>query len=138
MPVTYLISFADSSGFPIIGSVPDVPDKNSFLKFHEWGQQYGPIYQTNLAGQNHVWITRDRVAQDLLGKRAANNSERPFIPSLQADNRDSGHYLPLMSRNGVYCLIERFYNLLMHTRIVDEAEKVRKADHGQIVSKFIL
>ena len=36
-----------------------------------------------------------------IGKRAANNSERPFIPSLQADNRNSGHYLPLMSRNGM-------------------------------------
>lgn len=80
--------------------MPDVPDKNSFLKFHEWGLQYGPIYQVNLAGQNHVWITRDNVAQDILGKRAANFSERPFIPSLQADNRNSGHYLPLMSRNG--------------------------------------
>lgn len=79
-----------------------MPDKNSFLKFHEWGQQFGAIYQTNLAGQNHVWITRDNVAQELLGKRAANNSERPFIPSLQADNRSSGHYLPLMSRNGMY------------------------------------
>lgn len=53
----------------------------------------------NLAGQNHVWITRDKVAQDLLGKRSSNYSERPFIPSLQHDNRDSGHYLPLMSRN---------------------------------------
>ncbi|CAD0024609.1 unnamed protein product [Aureobasidium pullulans] len=87
--------------YPILGSVPDVPDKNSFLKFHEWGQQYGPIYQVNLAGHNHVWITRDSVAQEILGKRAANNSERPFIPSLQADNRNSGHYLPLMSRNGM-------------------------------------
>lgn len=130
MPITCSIAVADSSGFPIIGSVPDVPDKNSFLKFHEWGQQYGPIYQTNLAGQNHVWITRDRVAQELLGKRAANNSERPFIPSLQADNRDSGHYLPLMSRNGMYCLKRSFRNLLMFTRVVDKAEKVRKANHG--------
>lgn len=77
-----------------------MPDKNSFLKFHEWGQQYGPIYQVNLAGHNHVWITRDHIAQELLGKRATNYSERPFIPSLQADNRTSGHYLPLMSRNG--------------------------------------
>ncbi|KAG9814128.1 cytochrome P450, partial [Aureobasidium melanogenum] len=100
-------------GFPIIGSVPDVPDKNSFLKFHEWGQQYGPIYQTNLAGQNHVWITRDRVAQDLLGKRAANNSERPFIPSLQADNRDSGHYLPLMSRNELWTRQRKFAKQIM-------------------------
>jgi hypothetical protein len=115
-----------------------VPDKNSFLKFHEWGQQYGSIYQTNLAGQNHVWITRDSVAQELLGKRAANNSERPFIPSLQADNRDSGHYLPLMSRNGTSHLIRECISLLTSARTVDEAEKVCEADYGQIIGQRIL
>jgi hypothetical protein len=127
-----------SLGYPILGSVPDIPDKNSFLKFHEWGEQFGPIYQTNLAGQNHIWITRDSVAQELLGKRAANNSERPFIPSLQADNRDSGHYLPLMSRNGTYRLIRNLISLLTFTRAMDEAEKIRKADHGQVISQCIL
>ncbi|KEQ76772.1 cytochrome P450 [Aureobasidium namibiae CBS 147.97] len=101
-------------GYPILGSVPDVPDKNSFLKFHEWGQEFGPIYQTNLAGQNHVWITRDGVAQELLGKRAANNSERPFIPSLQADNRNSGHYLPLMSRNELWTRQRKFAKQIMN------------------------
>ncbi|TIA38080.1 cytochrome P450 [Aureobasidium pullulans] len=100
-------------GYPILGSVPDVPDKNSFLKFHEWGQQYGPIYQVNLAGHNHVWITRDSVAQEILGKRAANNSERPFIPSLQADNRNSGHYLPLMSRNELWTRQRKFAKQIM-------------------------
>jgi hypothetical protein len=100
VPLSRPCTKTNIAGYPILGSVPDVPDKNSFLKFHEWGQQFGAIYQTNLAGQTHVWITRDNVAQELLGKRAANNSERPFIPSLQADNRVSGHYLPLMSRNG--------------------------------------
>lgn len=113
--------------------MPDVPDKNSFLKFHEWGQKYGAIYQTNLAGQNHVWITRDSVAQELLGKRAANNSERPFIPSLQADNRDSGHYLPLMSRNGMHDMILGRNSLLTFIRTMDQTKKIRKADHGQII-----
>jgi hypothetical protein len=127
-----------SIGYPILGSVPDIPDKNSFLKFHEWGEQFGPIYQTNLAGQNHVWITRDSVAQELLGRHAANNSERPFIPSLQADNRDSGHYLPLMSRNGMYCLIRSLISLLIFERTMDEAEKVRETNYGQVISQCIL
>jgi hypothetical protein len=115
-----------------------VPDKNSFLKFHEWGQQFGAIYQTNLAGQTHVWITRDNVAQELLGKRAANNSERPFIPSLQADNRVSGHYLPLMSRNGTWFLTRAWINLLTTARTVDQTEKVREANHGQVISQCVL
>lgn len=100
-------------GYPILGSVPDVPDKNSFLKFHSWGEQFGEIYQCDLAGTNHVWITRDRVAQDLLGKRAANYSERPFIPSLTHDNRDSGHYLPLMSRGEAWTRQRKFGKQIM-------------------------
>ncbi|KAL1306467.1 hypothetical protein AAFC00_005165 [Neodothiora populina] len=100
-------------GYPILGSAPNVPDKNNFLKFHEWGENYGRIYQVNLAGQNHVWITRDSVAQDLLGKRAANYSERPHIPSLTHDNRVSGHYLPLMSRNERWTRQRKFGKQIM-------------------------
>jgi len=87
-------------GWPIIGSVPEVPEKLSWVKFADWGKQYGPIYQVNLAGHNHVWISRDRIAHELLSKKSAIYSDRPHIPALIADNRDSGQYLPLMSRNG--------------------------------------
>jgi len=66
------------------------------------GKQYGPIYQVNLAGNNHVWISRDDIARDLLAKKGAIYSDRPHIPALIDDNRDSGQYLPLMSRNGQF------------------------------------
>ena len=87
-------------GYPILGSVPEVPEKNGFIKFADWGKQYGPIYQCNLAGHNHVWISSDQIAKDLLSKKAAIYSDRPHIPSLIDDNRSSAQYLPLLSRNG--------------------------------------
>jgi hypothetical protein len=96
-----LICFA--SGYPIIGSVPDVPEKNGFIKFAEWGKEYGPIYQVNLAGSNHVWISSDQISKDLLAKKAAIYSDRPHIPALIDDNRTSAQYLPLLSRNGEHC-----------------------------------
>lgn len=88
------------TGLPVIGNVHELPERNSWMKFHEWGQKYGPIYQVNLAGTKHVFITRDNVAHDLLSKRSAIYSDRPYIPALEQDNRTSGQYLPLMSRNG--------------------------------------
>lgn len=100
-------------GLPVIGSVHEVPEKNSWMKFHEWGEQYGPIYQVNLAGQNHVWITRDKVAHDLLSKRSANYSDRPFIPALEQDNRTSGQYLPLMSKNEKWTRQRKFAKQIM-------------------------
>ncbi|KAK8231635.1 cytochrome P450 [Phyllosticta capitalensis] len=86
-------------GYPILGSVPDVPQQNSHIKFAEWGKEYGPIYQCDLAGSNHVWISSDAVARDLLSKKGAIYSDRPHIPALLHDNRTSAEYLPLMSKN---------------------------------------
>jgi len=89
-------------GYPIIGSVPDVPEKNGFIKFADWGKEYGPIYQCNLAGSNHVWVSSEKIAHDLLSKKAAIYSDRPHIPGLIDDNRTSAQYLPLLSGNGMH------------------------------------
>ncbi|RMY60474.1 hypothetical protein D0864_13083 [Hortaea werneckii] len=102
-------------GLPLIGSVHELPEKNSWMKFHEWAEQYGPIYQVNLAGVNHVWIARDHVAKDLLTKKGAIYSDRPHIPALERDNRDSGQYLPLMSRNALWTRQRRFAKQIMDT-----------------------
>jgi hypothetical protein len=87
-------------GIPILGCALEVPEKLGWIKFADWHDQYGPIYQVDLAGTNHVWISRDDISRDLLAKKAAIYSDRPHIPALIDDNRSSGQYLPLMSRNG--------------------------------------
>lgn len=101
------------SGYPIIGSVPDVPDELGWIKFSDWGKEFGPIYQCNLAGTNHVWISSDQIARDLLSKKAAIYSDRPHIPALLEDNRSSGQYLPLMSRNEHWTRQRKFANTIM-------------------------
>ena len=69
------------------------------MSFHEWGQQYGTLYQVNLAGSNHIWIGDEKIAHELLSRKAAIYSDRPNIPALLCDNRTSGQYLPLMSND---------------------------------------
>ena len=88
------------AGLPFIGNVHELSDKNSWMKFREWGEKFGPIYQVNLAGSNHVWITRDKIAKELLGDRRDIYCDRPRIHALEQDSRDSGQYLPVMSKNG--------------------------------------
>jgi len=82
--------------------VPDLPEKNLYIKLFEWSKKYGPIYQTNLAGKIHVWITSDETARELLSKKGAIYSDRPHIAALIADNRTSAQYLPLLSKNGMF------------------------------------
>ena len=69
------------------------------MKFYEWSQKYGPIYQTKIFGKIHVWISSEEVATDLLTKRAHIYSDRPMIPNLP-DNRTSGDYLALLGSTG--------------------------------------
>lgn len=87
-------------GLPFIGRVHDIPAELSWLKFFEWSKVYGPIYQMEMFGTVHVWISSEKVAHDLLSKRATIYSDRPYIPNLPG-NRTSGDYLALMGRNGM-------------------------------------
>lgn len=103
------------------------------MKFHEWGEQYGPIYQCNLAGTNHVWITRDKVAHDLLSRRSAIYSDRPHIPALEQDNRTSGQYLPLMSKNELWTRQRKFAK-----QIMDKSEKASFYHYPELESVRLL
>ncbi|KAI1192930.1 cytochrome P450 2C3 [Nemania serpens] len=85
-------------GYPIVGRIHDVPSKASWIKFYEWSKEYGPIYQMEIFGTVHVWISSERVAHDLLSRRAGIYSDRPQIPNLP-DNRTKGDYLALTGSN---------------------------------------
>ncbi|KAF3032487.1 hypothetical protein E8E12_002557 [Didymella heteroderae] len=120
-------------GYPLIGSIPDVPEKNGFIKFADWGKEYGPIYQCNLAGSNHVWVSSEKIAHDLLSKKAAIYSDRPHIPALIDDNRTSAQYLPLLSRNEGHTRQRKFANVIMR-----ESEKATFHRYPELEAKRML
>ncbi|GAB1319838.1 Cytochrome P450 monooxygenase psoD [Madurella fahalii] len=99
---------------PFIGRVHDIPADGAWLKFYEWSKQYGPIYQMEIFGTVHVWISSEAVAHDLLSKRALIYSDRPMIPNLP-DNRTSGNYLALLGRTETWKRQRKLCNYLMHT-----------------------
>jgi cytochrome P450 len=115
-----------SIGFPLIGRVHDIPAQAAWVKFHEWSKEFGPIYQHEMFGSVHVWISSERIAHDLLSKRSLIYSDRPLIPNL-ADNRTSGNYLALLGRNGMW-MIERSIILPhVHTdEVADTWKRQRK------------
>lgn len=86
---------------PFVGRVHDLPIKYMWLKFKEWADQYGPIYQTTMLGATVLVISDEQIAQDLLVKRAKIYSDRPVIRSLFDSKSTDGsmEYLPLMGRN---------------------------------------
>lgn len=53
-----------------------MPLQHSWLKFREFVQEYGPILRLSLAGQQHVIIGKERIANDLLRERGTIYSDR--------------------------------------------------------------
>ncbi|EQK98045.1 cytochrome P450 [Ophiocordyceps sinensis CO18] len=88
-------------GFPLVGRVHDIPPHMSWIKFYEWSKKYGPIYQMEMFGSVHIWLSSEKVAHDLLAKRSAIYSDRPVITNLP-DNRTSGDYLALQGRTDTW------------------------------------
>jgi len=52
-----------------VGNLLEIPPQHSWLKFREYIQEYGPIVRLSIAGQEHVIIGKESVANDLLRER---------------------------------------------------------------------
>lgn len=87
------------TGIPYIGRVHDIPFTHNWLKFKQWGDKYGPIYQSTIFGEKHVWVMRESVAHDLLSKKGGIYADRPGIPAVPG-SKSTGEYLPLLGFGG--------------------------------------
>ena len=89
---------------PYIGRIHDLPIQYMWIKFKEWADVYAVdgFYRTQMLGDKFLVISDEKVAEDLLVKRAKFNSDRPAITSLFDPKSTFGsmEYLPLMGKNG--------------------------------------
>jgi hypothetical protein len=111
---------------PLIGRIHDLPLQYTWLKFKEWADTYGPIYRTSMFGANFVVISDEKMAEDLLVKRAKIYSDRPMIQSLfdSKSTHGSMEYLPLMGKNSTQSLhhtLARAQSLLEYRILVSTA-----------------
>jgi hypothetical protein len=95
---------------PLIGRIHDLPIQFMWLKFMEWSKVYGPIYRTEMLGTKFIIVSDEKIAEDLLVKRAKYNSDRPAVPSLFDSKSTNGsmEYLPLMGHNQYWARQRRF------------------------------
>ncbi|KAK3332859.1 cytochrome P450, partial [Cercophora scortea] len=104
---------------PCLGRIHDLPIEFMWLKFKEWADKHGSLgfYRTEMLGAKFIIITDEKVAEDLLIKRAKHNSDRPVIRSLFDSKSAHGsmEYLPLMGRNQYWARQRK----LTHSYITD-------------------
>nr|OQO31889.1 hypothetical protein B0A51_01084 [Rachicladosporium sp. CCFEE 5018] len=67
-------------GKPFVGNLLDIPPYHSWLQFFKWSKQFGPLYRLNLAGQEHVIVSTESIANDLLRERGTLYSSRAYLP----------------------------------------------------------
>lgn len=91
--------FPGPQQFPVVGRVHDLDRFGMWLKFKEWADIHGPIYQTSMAGQKFVIISDETIAEELLVKRGHIYSGRPQIRAL-INHKQGINYLALMDRTG--------------------------------------
>ncbi|KAB5584739.1 cytochrome P450 [Coniochaeta sp. 2T2.1] len=88
---------------PFIGRVHDLPIEFMWIKLKEWADQYAVdgFYRTSMLGANFLVVSDEKVAEELLVKKAKYNSDRPVIRSLFDSKSTFGsmEYLPLMGKN---------------------------------------
>lgn len=86
---------------PYIGRIHDLPIQYMWVKFKEWADMYGPIYKTKMLGATFIIVSDEKIAEELLVKRAKTYSDRPVIRSLfdSKSTHGSMEYLPLMGKN---------------------------------------
>lgn len=91
--------FPGPQQFPIVGRVHDLPRFSLWLKFTEWANIHGPIYQTRALNQPFIIVTDEEIARELLVKRGHIYSGRPQIRSL-IKHKEGPAYSALMDRHG--------------------------------------
>ncbi|KAI4728004.1 cytochrome P450 [Aureobasidium sp. EXF-10728] len=96
--------------FPIIGRIHDMPIQKMWIKFKEFADIHGPIYYTEMLGTKFIIVSDEKIAEELLVKKAKYNSDRPAVPSLfdSKSTHGSMEYLPLMGKNQYWARQRRF------------------------------
>ncbi|KAF5327249.1 hypothetical protein D9619_004584 [Psilocybe cf. subviscida] len=67
-------------GYPLIGSVFDMPTSKQWLTYAQWAKVYGNVFSFEALGQRIIVLNSLEAAQELLEKRSANYSDRPRLP----------------------------------------------------------
>lgn len=86
-------SLPSPPSLPVVGHAFSLPAKHTWLLFHSWSKTHGPLFRLNIFGQQHLIISSERIANDLLRDRGTIYSSRPWLPA--ADSLMSDGLRPL-------------------------------------------
>ncbi|KAI9655506.1 MAG: hypothetical protein M1821_005299 [Bathelium mastoideum] len=70
--------------YPLLGNLPQLPAKHTWLQFHVWSRTYGRLTRLTLASRTHVLLSTEHDANALLRARGPIYSSREQLPAAAA------------------------------------------------------
>ncbi|KAI0045440.1 cytochrome P450 [Auriscalpium vulgare] len=66
-------------GLPLLSNLLDLPQKEQWKTFADWGRKYGPIVHVRALGQSFIILNDVHIAGDMLEKKSTIYSDRPVF-----------------------------------------------------------
>jgi hypothetical protein len=88
-----------TSTIPYIGRVHDVDPNCPWFAMKKFSDEYNGIFRNTICGEMHIWVGSQKIAYDLLCKKARIYSSRPMVPAVPGSD-SQGQYLPLLAHGG--------------------------------------
>ncbi|GAB1213345.1 hypothetical protein ATERTT37_002494 [Aspergillus terreus] len=123
-------------GKPFVGNLLDIPKVHSWLRFKEWADEYGPIFQLNIAGRKHVVISQEKIANDLLRERGSLYSSREYLPFASGLLSDNLRPL-LLPYNDRWRRGRKLMHQLTTTTVVTSYEPVQDYESKRLLASFL-
>ncbi|PBK75449.1 cytochrome P450 [Armillaria solidipes] len=116
--------------------IPDMPTKDEWFKFTEWGKQYGPLMMLEIMGQKMCIINSAQVATDLLDTRSSIYSDRPpmvMVKELMGWNFNMG----FQSYGSEYKKSRKLFHHGFSPRASDEYQPIQTREVTMLLAKLL-
>ncbi|PPR01466.1 hypothetical protein CVT24_001870 [Panaeolus cyanescens] len=110
-------------GYPLIGSLFDMPKGKPWLEYHEWSKTYGDMIYFEVLGQPFLVLGSLERANDIFEKRSSNYSDRMRMPMI---NELMGHdgMLAFQRYGPVWKKHRRAFQEQFHPQVIGEYQPV--------------
>ncbi|KAF2097329.1 putative cytochrome P450 oxidoreductase [Rhizodiscina lignyota] len=120
---------------PIIGNLHQAPSKHAWLQFHEWTKQYGPIFKVQFGRDTIIVLGDYWTAHELLNRRSANFSSRPWKP-FAADCLYKGLHILLRPYDAQYKLHQKMEAPLLNAGVSRLYTPIQDLESCQLVQEL--
>ncbi|KAK0122021.1 hypothetical protein ONS95_010286 [Cadophora gregata] len=123
-------------GVPIVGNLLQIQSRHSWLQFKAWADNYGPIFCLKLGLREHVVISSEAIANELLRERGNIYSSREQVP--MAAELLSHNLRPLLlPYNDRWRRVRKFMHQLTMPRVAATYEPSQSLESKRLVYNLL-